>query len=67
MKICTMIFLVFLVFTSVASAFLIVAPDSYLNLLGISQTILCRIFNIIYVSISSLIFIFLGNKLDSNE
>lgn len=67
MKICLISFLAILVFTLIFSAFLIVAPDSYLNLLGISHTILCRVLNLIYVSFSSLIFISLGNKLDSEE
>lgn len=67
MKLLTISFLVVLVFTSLFAAFLLVAPDSYLNLLGISHTILCRVLNLIYVSFSSLIFITLGNKLDSEE
>lgn len=67
MKVCTMIFLVILVFTSLFAAFLLVAPDSYLNLLGITSTICCRVLNLIYVSFSSLIFITLGNKLDLEE
>ena len=67
MKICTISFLAILVLSSIFSAFLIVAPDSYLNLLGISHTILCRVLNLIYVSFSSLIFITLGNKLDLEE
>ena len=67
MKICLISFLAILVFTSLFAAFLIVAPDSYLNLLGISHTICCRVLNLIYVSFSSLIFITLGNKLDLEE
>ena len=67
MKICLISFLAILVLSSFFSAFLIVAPDSYLNLLGISHTILCRVLNLIYVSFSSLIFISLGNKLDLEE
>ena len=68
MKLClTISFLAILVLSSLFSLFLIVAPDSYLNLLGISHTILCRVLNLIYVSFSSLIFISLGNKLDSEE
>ena len=68
MKLClTISFLAILVLSSLFSLFLIVAPDSYLNLLGISHTILCRVLNLIYVSFSSLIFITLGNKLDSEE
>ena len=68
MRLClTISFLAILVLSSLFSLFLIVAPDSYLNLLGISHTILCRVLNLIYVSFSSLIFITLGNKLDLEE
>lgn len=67
MKLLTISFLVVLVFTSIFSAFLLVAPDSYLNLLGITSTICCRMFCLTFISFSSLIFITLGNKLDSNE
>ena len=67
MKICLISFLAILVFTSIFSVFLIVAPDSYLNLLGITSTICCRMFCLTFVSFSSLIFISLGNKLDSEE
>ena len=67
MKICLISFLAILVFTSIFSAFLLVAPDSYLNLLGITSTICCRMFCLTFVSFSSLIFITLGNKLDSEE
>ena len=68
MRLClTISFLAILVLSSLFSLFLIVAPDSYLNLLGISHTICCRVLNLIYVSFSSLIFITLGNKLDLEE